>query len=235
MYVLIVGGGNTGSYLARLLLDAGHKVRVIEQRPVPLEKLRTEIPPESLIIGDGSSPLTLEQADIASAHVLAAVTGSDDTNLVVTSLARFEFNVPRVIARINNPKNAWLFTAEMGVDVALNQADVLAHLIEEEMSVGDMMTLFQIRRGQYSVVEEKVAPGAKAIGVALKDMGLEQQCVIAAIIRGGKMMLPHADSTFQEGDEILAVASSEGARKLSEILAHAVYPVREHHPKPPDQ
>ncbi|HEX8990832.1 MAG TPA: TrkA family potassium uptake protein [Anaerolineales bacterium] len=234
MYVLIVGGGNTGSYLARLLIDAGHKVRVIEQRPVPLEKLRTEIPPESLIIGDGSSPLTLEQADVSSAHVLAAVTGSDDTNLVVTSLARFEFNVPRVIARINNPKNAWLFTGEMGVDVALNQADVLAHLIEEEMSVGDMMTLFKIRRGQYSVVEEKVAPGAKAIGVALKDMGLEQQCVIAAIIRDGKMVLPRADSTFQEGDEILAVASAEGARKLSELLAHAVYPVREHPPKPPD-
>lgn len=232
MYVLIVGGGNTGSYLARLLIDAGHKVRVIEQRPVPLEKLRTEIPPESLIIGDGSSPLTLEQADVSSAHVLAAVTGSDDTNLVVTSLARFEFNVPRVIARINNPKNAWLFTGEMGVDVALNQADVLAHLIEEEMSVGDMMTLFKIRRGQYSVVEEKVAPGAKAIGVALKDMGLEQQCVIAAIIRDGKMVLPRADSTFQEGDEILAVASPEGAKKLSALLAHAVYPVRERTQKP---
>ncbi len=232
MYVIVVGGGNTGSHLARLLLDAGHKVLVIEQRPVPLEKLRTELPAESIMVGDGSSPLTLEQADVSSAHVLAAVTGADDTNLVVTSLARFEFNVPRVIARINNPKNAWLFTADMGVDIALNQADVLAHLIEEEMSVGDMMTLFKIRRGQYSVVEEKVAPGAKAVGVALKDMGLEQQCVIAAIIREGKMVLPRADSTFQEGDEILAVASPEGAKKLSELLAHAVYPVRERSRKP---
>jgi trk system potassium uptake protein TrkA len=232
MYVLIVGGGNTGSHLARLLLDAGHKVKVIEQRPIPLEKLMTEIPAESIMVGDGSSPLTLEQADISSAHVLAAVTGSDDTNLVVTSLARFEFNVPRVIARINNPKNAWLFTAEMGVDVALNQADVLAHLIEEEMSVGDMMTLFQIRRGQYSVVEEKVAPGARGIGVALKDMDLEQKCVIAAIIREGKMMLPRADSVFQENDEILAVASPDGAKRLSELLAHPIYPVREKGKKP---
>jgi len=181
------------------------------------------------MVGDGSSPLTLEQADISSCHVLAAVTGADDTNLVVTSLARFEFNVPRVIARINNPKNAWLFTTEMGVDIALNQADVLAHLIQEEMSLGDMMTLFQIRRGQYSVVEEKVAPGAKGIGVALKDLGLEQQCVIAAIIRDGKMILPRADSVFQEGDEILAVASPDGAKRLAELLAHAVYPEREHH------
>jgi trk system potassium uptake protein TrkA len=113
------------------------------------------------------------------------------------------------------------------VDVALNTADVLAHLIQEEMSLGDMMTLFQIRRGRYSVVEEKVPDGAKGIGVALKDMGLEEHCVIAAIIRSGKMTLPRGESTFQAGDEIVAVASPEGARKLAELLAHPVYPVRE--------
>jgi trk system potassium uptake protein TrkA len=155
------------------------------------------------------------------------VTGSDDTNLVVTSLARFEFNVPRVIARINNPKNAWLFTPEMGVDIALNQADILARLVVEEMSLGDMMTLFKIRRGNYSVVEEKIPPGAKAIGLALKDLDLAEYCVIAAIIRDGKMTLPRGDSVLQAGDEIIAVASSEGAKKLSELLAHPVYPVRE--------
>ncbi len=227
MYVIIVGGGNTGSYLARLLLDAGHKVKVIEERPVPLEKLKTEIPPTSIMVGDGSSPLTLEQADITAAHVLAAVTGSDDTNLVVTSLARFEFNVPRVIARINNPKNAWLFTSEMGVDVALNQADILARLVAEEMSLGDMMTLFKIRRGSYSVVEEKIPAGAKAVGVALKDLGLAEVCVIAAIIRSGKMTLPRGDSVLKENDEIIAVASSEGIQRLAELLAHPIYPVRE--------
>ena len=90
--------------------------------------------------------------------MLAAVTGEDEVNLVITTLARFEFNVPRVIARVNNPKNAWLFTPEMGVDVALNQADILAHLIAEEMSLGDMMTLLKLRKGEYSVVEEKVHP-----------------------------------------------------------------------------
>ena len=222
MYVIIVGGGNTGSYLAHLLLEAGHRIKIIEERPAYLEKLKNEVPPDAILTGDGSSPLTLEQADVSRSQVLAAVTGSDETNLVVTSLARFEFNVPRVIARINNPKNAWLFTPEMGVDIALNQADILARLVAEEMSLGDMMTLFKIRRGNYSVVEEKIPPGAKAIGITLKDLDLAEYCVIAAIIRNGKMTLPRGDSVFQANDEIIAVASAEGAKKFSELLARPV-------------
>ena len=114
MFVIIVGGGNTGSYLAKLLLDAGHIVKVVEERPLVLEKMEGEIPSESILVGDGSSPQVLESAGVLKANVLAAVTGSDETNLVVTSLARFEFNVPRVIARLNNPKNAWLFHAGDG-------------------------------------------------------------------------------------------------------------------------
>jgi trk system potassium uptake protein TrkA len=136
------------------------------------------------------------------------------------------FGVPRTIARVNNPNNAWLFGEKFHVDVALNSADVLAHLIQEEMSLGDMMTLFKIRRGRYAVVEEKVPAGAKAIGIQLKDMGLAEYCVVAAIIRDGKMNLPRGDSTFQENDEIIAVTSPEGAQKLAELLAHPVYPTR---------
>jgi len=226
MYVIIVGGGNTGSYLAHLLLEAGHRVKIIEERPEFLEKLKKEFPAEAITAGDGSSPLILEQADVTTAHALAAVTRADETNLVVTSLARFEFNVPRVIARINNPKNAWLYTPEMGVDIALNQADILARLVMEEMSLGDMMTIFKIRRGNYSVVEEKIPPGAKAIGLELKDLGLAEYCVIAAIIRDGKMTLPRGDSVFQANDEIIAVTSAEGAHKLAELLARPAYPGR---------
>ena len=102
----------------------------------------------------------LENAGVEDAQVLAAVTGEDEDNLVVTTLARFEFGVPRVIARVNNPKNTWLFTPEMGVDVALCQSDILAKLIAEEMSIGDMMTLLKLRKGEYSIVEEKVHPEA---------------------------------------------------------------------------
>ncbi len=158
MFVIIVGGGKTGSHLAGDLLKEGHQVRVIEGREDVLERLRSELPAEIVVEGDGSSPSVLENADIARAQVLAAVTGEDEANLVITTLARFEFNVPRVIARVNNPKNAWLYTPEMGVDVALNQSDILAHLIAEEMSLGDMMTLLKLRKGEYSVVEEKNSP-----------------------------------------------------------------------------
>ena len=228
MFVLIAGGGRTGARLANLLLNEGYKVRMVENRTPLLARLHQELATEVIYEGNPIDPSILEQAGIRDAHVLAAVTSDDSSNLALCFMAKTVFDVPRTIARVNNPNNAWLFGPKFHVDVALNQADVLAHLIQEEMSVGDMMTLFQIRRGQYSVVEEKVAPGAKGIGIALRDMGLEQQCVIAAIIREGKMMLPRADTTFQEGDEVLAVASPDGAKKLSELLAHPVYPVREH-------
>jgi trk system potassium uptake protein TrkA len=218
MFVIVVGGGNTGSQLAKFLIEAGHTVRVIDERPNVLEKLETEIPQEVIINGDGSSPTVLEKAGIHKAQVLAAVTGSDETNLVVTSLGRFEFNVPRVIARINNSKNAWLFTPEMGVDVSLNQAEILARLTVEEMSIGDMMTMLKIRRGKYSIVEEKIAPSALAIGKALKDLLLPNNCVIAGIIRHDDIILPRGTTILEEADEILALVDDAARGQLEKIL-----------------
>jgi len=226
MFVLIAGGGRTGARLANLLINEKHKVRMVESRGVLLARLHQELPTEVIVEGNPVAPGILEQAGIREAHVVAAVTSDDSVNLCLCFLAKEMFDVPRRIARVNNPNNAWLFDDQFHVDVALNSADVLAHLIQEEMSLGDMMTLFQLRRGLYSVVEEKVPPGALGIGVALKDMDLAEHCVIAAIIRGGKMTLPRGDSVFEAGDEIVAVASPEGARKLSGLLAHPVYPVR---------
>jgi trk system potassium uptake protein len=218
MFVIVVGGGNTGSQLAKFLIEAGHTVRVIDERPAVLEKLGTEIPQEVIIDGDGSSPTVLEKAGIQKAQVLAAVTGSDETNLVITSLGKFEFNVPRVIARINNSKNAWLFTPDMGVDVSLNQAEILAKLTAEEMSIGDMMTMLKIRRGQFSIVEEKIAPNAPAIGKALKDLSLPHNCVISGIIRHGEMIMPRGTTILEEGDEILALIDDHARGQLAKLL-----------------
>jgi trk system potassium uptake protein TrkA len=232
MFVLIAGGGRTGARLAGLLLNEGHKIRLVENRPELLARLHQELATENIVEGNPIDPAVLEQAGIRTAHVIAAMTSDDPVNLCLCFLAKKMFEVPRTIARVNNANNAWLFDQRFLVDVALNQADLLAHLIQEEMSLGDMMTIFQIRRGRYSVVEEKVPEGAMGIGLALKDMGLEEQCVIAAIIRNGKMALPKGESIFAAGDEIIAVASPEGARRLAELLAHPVYPVRKPRKKP---
>jgi len=218
MNVIVVGGGNTGSHLAKILISASHTVHVIEERPAVLEKLGQEISQENIIIGDGSSPVVLEKAGIQKAQVLVAVTGSDETNLVITSLGRFEFNVPRVIARINNPKNAWLFTPEMGVDVSLNQSEILASLSVEEMSMGDMMTLAKLRRGKYSLVEEKIGPKSPVIDMAIKDMPLPQNCVISGIIRNGEIVLPRGITTLEEGDEVLALVDDAAREQLEKIL-----------------
>jgi trk system potassium uptake protein len=226
MFVLIAGGGRTGARLASLLLNQGYKVRLVENRRDLLSHLHQELPTEVIYEGHPVEPNVLEAAGARQAHVIAAVTSDDSLNLALCFLAKTLFDVPRTIARVNNPNNAWLFNEKFRVDVALNSSDVLAHLIQEEMSLGDMMTLFKIRRGRYSVVEEKVPAGAKAIGVQLKDMDLAEHCVIAAIIRNGVMTLPRGDSALQEDDEIIAVASPEGMQKLSELLAFPVYPVR---------
>jgi trk system potassium uptake protein len=218
MFVIIVGGGNTGSELAKFLLEAGHTVRIIDDRPNVLERLAGELPQEIIINGDGSSPTVLEKAGIQKAQVLAAVTSLDETNLVITSLGKFEFNVPRVIARINNSKNAWLFTPEMGVDASLNQAAILTRLIAEEMSMGDMMTLLKLRRGKYSLVEEKIFPGALAVDKAIRELPLPQNCVIAGIIRHGEIVMPRGVATLEAGDEILAIVDENSRIVLSELL-----------------
>ncbi|MFN8594588.1 MAG: TrkA family potassium uptake protein [Anaerolineae bacterium] len=219
MFVIIVGGGQVGSNLASLLLAAGHKVHVVDDRKEVLAKIHRELPTECIFEGDGADMQLLRLAGIEHAEVLAAVAREDEANLMVAHLARFEFHVPRIIARVNNPKNAWLFTPDMGVDVAINQADMMAHLIAEEMSLGDMMTLLKLRKGQYSLVEEKVHPTAVAVGKAIRDLKLPTECVLAAVIRKGELIIPRGDVVLQAADEILAVVHSTEVNALAQLLA----------------
>ena len=220
MFVIIVGGGKTGSYLAELLLAGGHTVRVIDRRPEVIEKLKAELPAEIVVRGDGADPQVLINTGIRSAQVVAAVTGDDEDNLVVSTIAKFEFRVRRVIARVNNPKNAWLFTPDMGVDVAINQADLMAKLIAEEMSLGDMMTLVKLRRGEVSIVEEKIEAGAPAAGRLIRDVPLPTGCTLAAIMRGSEVVLPHGDTLLQPEDEVVAVVRSGQEVELNQLLTH---------------
>jgi trk system potassium uptake protein len=218
MYVIVIGGGRTGSHLASLLFSQGHKVRVIEHRPDILASVHHELPTEIIYEGDGTDPQVLEELDIQDANVVAAVGADDADNLVAASLAHYQYGVKRVIGRVNNPRNAWLFTPEFGVDVALNQADIIAKLIEEEMSMGDMMTMLKLRRGRFSIVEEKIFSGAQAEGVAVKDLNLPPNCIISGIIRHGEIVIPRGVTTLEEGDEILALVDDAARGQLEKIL-----------------
>jgi len=216
--VLIVGGGRIGTYLTNLLLEGGHAVTLVEADPARVDRLAHELEPGHLVLGNGTDPDVLESAGVRRADTVVAVTNRDETNLVVTSLVRFEFAVPRTIARVNNPKNAWLYTGEMGVDVALNQAAIIGHLVAEEMSLGEMMTLLKLRRGQYALVEEKVHPASSAAGRAVVDLSLPAACVLVGVLRGPDLITPHGDTVLLPGDEVLAIVHSEAAPALAAIL-----------------
>ncbi len=224
MFVFIAGGGRTGAQLASQLLAQNYEVRLVENRRELLSRLHHEIPTEVIYEGSATDPVVLEQAGVAKANVIVACTNDDAANLVICYLARTMFKVNRTVARINNPRNAWLFDKNFHVDETINQADVMAHLIQEEMSLGDMMTLLKLRRGRYSLVEEKVPAGAKAIGKELKELGLPDQCVIAAIIRNGQINLPRGNTKLEQGDEVLAITDAEGANQLAKLLAPKIYP-----------
>jgi trk system potassium uptake protein TrkA len=218
MKVIIVGGAKVGTYLAQLLSQEGHQVKVIEIREEEIERLNRELSPEIVVHGSGTDPNVLESSGIHNADVVAAVTGSDEVNLVVTTLAHFEFNVPRTIGRINNPKNAWLFTPLMGVDVALNQADLMARLIAEEMSLGDMLTLVKLRKGQFSIVETKIDPTSLVIDKQVNEITWPSQSVVVTVLRKGEMLIPHGELRLQAVDEVLAVVHADQVADLYALL-----------------
>lgn len=219
MFVIIAGGGRVGSQLTTLLIELGHKVRLIENRPQVIERLHREVPTETIHVGDALDPHVLEQAGITQADVLVAATSDDAINLAVSYLAKSAFSVERTIARVNNPRYAWLFIPDMGVDIALNAAEVLARLIQEELSFGDMMPLLRLKQGKYSLVAEQVPEGAPAIGVPIQDLGLPEHCVIAAILRQGEVIVPRGVTAFEAQDEVLAVVDREAAQKLAALLS----------------
>ena len=219
MFVLIAGGGRTGAQLARLLLSQNHQVHLVDNRRDVLARIHRELPTEVIFEGNPLDLDVMEQAGINKADVVAACTTSDDANLVICYIARKSYNVRRTIARVNNPRSAWLFNDTFNVDVAVNQAEILAQLIEEEMLMGDMITLMKLRRGNYSIVEEKIAIGARAIGIQIKDLGLPERCVVAAIIRKGEVIVPRGVTTLEAEDEVLAVTDPDGARLLCDLFS----------------
>lgn len=204
MKVIIIGGGQVGAYIANLLLGNNHQVIVIENRESVFSKLKNDLPKESVFFGSGTDPNVLESCGIKDADVVASVSGADETNLVVSTIAKFEFNVPRVIARVNNPQNAWLFNISMGVDVGINQADIMAHIAVQEMDLKNILTLMKINHGNNSIIQIKVDDNSKAISKTVKELDLPEKALLIAVLRGDEVLVPRGNTIILSGDEILA-------------------------------
>jgi len=221
MKVIIIGGGQVGAYIAGILLKNKCEVKVIENRLHIYAKLLNDIPMDSVIFGDGTDPNILESCGIGDADVVACVSGNDETNLVASTIAKFEFGVSRVIARVNNPRNSWLFDAGMGVDVGLNQADLMAHLVVEEMDFKNMLTLMKLNRGDYSIVQVNVDAFSASTDKKVMDLSIPTNAVLIAITRDKEMILPHGDTVILAGDNILALADKETQIILNKMFGAA--------------
>jgi trk system potassium uptake protein TrkA len=207
MYVVIDGGGKVGSYLARTLNSRGHSVAVIERRPDVIAKLSDELPSDVLLIqGDGCDVGYQEDAGVGHADVFAAVTGNDDDNLVACQIAKVTFNVKKAVARVNSPKNEHIFHA-LGID-AISSTSVISRLIEEEATIGEILHLYTLRKGQLSLVEIEIPAGE---GVPEKrrvaDLKLPEETVLVSIMRGDQVIIPKGGTVIRPGDRVLALAS----------------------------
>lgn len=218
MKVIVVGGGKVGSYLAQLLIEKGHQVTVLEKRKDICEKIEREIDPKQVFRGDGCDPQVLEEVGTHQADLVVAVTGDDEDNLVVSQLSKQTLKVPRVIARVNNPRNEWLFDRQFGVDVAVSAVHIISKVIEEEASLGDIVTLLKLQKGEISLVELILSEQAKSVGKLVKALSVPPEAVLVAIVRDEKIFIPHGDTFLQAGDKILALTNVASEQALKDCL-----------------
>lgn len=219
MNIIIVGGGKTGRYLAPILTDGGSSVVVIDNRRETVRKFQEELPGQKVVFGNGTSPEVLEKSGIMTADVLIAATGSDEVNLVASTLAKMEYQVPRVVARVNNPKNSWMFNESMGVDVGINQADLLARSVQEGLDMEDVFTIMRLGKDEHALVQLEVRPDSAAVGKKISDLDLPDEAIVIAIDRAGDIIVPRGDTGLIAGDNVLAFTSATAKRGLKRAFA----------------
>jgi trk system potassium uptake protein TrkA len=219
MRVVVTGAGNVGRHLALDLCSHGHQVTLIEQDTAAATRARGELPVQVTVqLGDACEPYVLEQASLATADVIVAATGDDEDNLVTALLAKQEFAVPRVVARVNHPQNEWMFTEQWGVDAAVSPPHILTALVEEAVTVGDVVRLLKLERGRVSLVELVLMEDSKAIGKPLYELRLPLDSSVVAIIRDGHVVIPQPETVLSAGDELLAIATPEVEDELRSAL-----------------
>lgn len=220
MRVVIAGAGNVGTFLARDLTDRRHQVVLIEQERDIVARLKGEVPAATLIHGDACEPWVLEKAELARADVMVSATGDDEDNLVISLLAKQEFAVPRVVARVNHPKNEWMFTESWGVDVAMSPPHILASLVEEAVTVGDIVKLLRLEHGRVGLIELTIPEDTSERHVY--DLRLPHDCALVAIIRDGHVVIPEPETPLTPGDEVLAIASTQAEEQFRRSIMGGV-------------
>lgn len=217
MLVLIAGGGSVGRHMASRLASSGHEVRILDKNAEVIEfRSKQAIFGVTWVLGDACDVGVLSSAGAREADAFASVTGDDEDNLVVSLLAKQEFGVPRVIARVNNPRNEWLFTEMWGVDTAVSTPQLLSALVEEVVSVGALVQLLSLERGRANLVEVTLTTSSPALGRQISEAGLPREAAVVAIIRAGHVLVPSLEMVLLEGDEtiVLMTGSSEDDESL---------------------
>src|SRR6187200_890969 len=218
MKVIVTGGGAVGRHLAVDLVERGHDVTLIEQNHALADKLRSWAEGVNIVFGDACEPWVLEEAQMAQAEVVVAATGDDEDNLVTSLLAKQEFAVPRVLARVNHPGNEWLFNEQWGVDQAVSPPHMLTAMVEEAVTTGDLVRLLRLEGGRASIVETKLTTVSPATGKALYELRLPPDSTIVAVLREGHVVIPQPETVLAAGDELVALAAPESELTLREAI-----------------
>jgi len=216
MYILIVGGGKVGEALAKNLSKRGHDIAVMEKEEDIARKLAEDLDEALVVSGDGCDPLKLEEAKIERAKVVVAVTGDDEDNLIVCQLAKDSYNVQRVIARVNNPKNEDTFKF-LGIDT-VSSTQIISKLIEEESTPGDIVTLLSLKKGKISIVEIKVDSDSPAANKQIRELSLPKESLIISIVKGEEVYFPRGDSVVQEGTSLIALTAVDAEKDLRSVF-----------------
>ena len=219
MRVVVTGAGAVGRHLAADLAARKHEVTLIELNRAVLDSVRDEIDGVDLLLGDACEPWVLEDARLSEADVVVAATGDDEDNLVTSLLAKTEFAVPRVLARVNHHKNEWLFNDQWGVDQAVSPPHILTALVEEAVTSGDLIRLLHLEGGRVSIVEMKLADDSPSLGKALYELRLPTGSAIVAIVRERHVVIPQPETVLAAGDEVVALSESDSEQLLRELLA----------------
>lgn len=216
MRVAIAGAGNVGRSIAQELVDNGHRVMLIERYPPMLRPDR--VPGAEWVLADACELASLQEAELHRCDVVIAATGDDKVNLVVSLLAKTEFAVPRVVARVNRAENEWLFTEQWGVDVSVSKPRLMAALVEEAVTVGDLVRLMTFRQGQANLVEITLPETAAYVGRPMREVPLPPDTALVAIVRGPRVLVPTPDDSLEAGDELVFVCTSEVEDKVRAVF-----------------